>query len=211
MRLRRVSQKPFCNVFFKLRKSRVCNAENPCVTQHESPSKKAGQILASGARYCAFQHVADLFTGPRRLSMWLYVAILMFCMPVIEWISASEEFRPENCPSPSGYAYKCDRWKMLALFSWTEILAHSFLDLYKIGYYSKIPPSESPQVWFPESTSPAVTFATWMTSVWVRVDAVHGGKELQLLSRSEVGYIWVLVQKAAPTGCYVLPTATGGT
>lgn len=64
---------------------------------------------------------------------------------------------------------------MLALFSWTENLAHSFLDLYKIGYYSKIPSSESPQVWFPESTSPAVTFATWMTSVWVHVDAVHGG------------------------------------
>lgn len=72
----------------------------------------------------------------------------MFCMQIIEWISAAEDYgwcAGKGCPSPCEWAYKSGHWKILPVFSWTGNPPSSLGPLNQ-NAAEKIPSSESPQV-----------------------------------------------------------------
>lgn len=150
------------------------------VLQFDSPSKKAEQILAFWAS-CAFQHATDQFIGPCGPLVWLCVEILTFCMQLIKWISALEDYG--WCAAKAVPALAHEHINLMAgtLFSWT-LNPLSSLGPLKIECCWDNSLSESPQVWFPEVSSPPVSLAVWMAPVQVCVDAVCWRKGLQLLT-----------------------------
>lgn len=189
----------------------VCNVENPCVTQHKSPSKKAEQTLAFWASY-ASKHMADQFIGPYGPLFWLCVEIPMFCMQIIEWISASEDYgwcAGKGCPSPCEWAYKSDRWKILPVFSWTE------------NPPSSLGPLKLECCW--KNTLLRVHKSDFLKEVvllWALQPEWLLGEDVWMLSPRGKDYsCWAAglslssLQKYAPMGCYVyiLPIAPGGT